>query len=102
MEYKIKIILHSGSKGIIRGIDRTDGRYPMRIGRIVDLELKNITVGEPLYLKYVKDSDGSDYHGVLCISRVVNFDCTYDKSSNWIKIETLNSIFILKALFLEN
>ena len=100
MEYKIKRILHS--KGISRGIDRLDGRYPMRIGRIVDLELKNITVGEPLYLKYVKDSDGSDYHGVWCTSRVVNFDCTYDKSGNWIKIETLNSIFILKALFLEN
>ena len=101
MEYKIERILHSGSKGL-RGADRLDGRYQIRIGRTVDLELKNITVGEPLYLKYIKDADGSDYHGILCTSRVVNFDCICNKSGDWIKIETLNSIFILQALFLDN
>lgn len=101
MEYKIEQILHSGSKRL-RGTGRLDGRYPLRIGRIVDLELKNITVGEPLYLKYIKDSDGSDYHGILRTSKVVDFDCICNKSGDWIKIETLNSIFILQALFLEN
>lgn len=101
MEYKIERILHSGSKGLI-GTGRLDGRYPMRIGRTVDLELKNITVGEPLYLKYIKDSDGSDYHGILRTSKVVDFDVVYSESGDWIKIETLNSIFILKPSFIEN
>lgn len=101
MEYKIERILHSGSKGLRRA-DRLDGRYPMRLGRTVDLELKNITVGESLYLKYIKDPDGSDYHGILRTSKVVDFNVVYSESGDWIKIEILNSIFILQALFLEN
>jgi len=86
MEYKIERILHSGSKGL-RGADRLDGRYQMRIGRTVDLELKNITVGESLYLKYIKDPDGSDYHGILRTSKVVDFDVVYSESGDWIKLK---------------
>lgn len=60
--YKIKSIAHSGTKGT-RGLPRTDGRYPLRVGRTVRLDIEHITVGIPLILEYVKDENGNDYSG---------------------------------------
>lgn len=60
--YKIKSISHSGTKGI-RGLPRTDGRYHLRVGRTVRLDMEHITVGIPLILEYVKDENGNDYSG---------------------------------------
>lgn len=53
MEYKITKITHSGTKGE-RGQDRTDGRYPMRIGRTVELDLDNVKLGKPMIINYLK------------------------------------------------
>lgn len=60
--YKIINIAHSGTKGI-RGLPRTDGRYPLRVGRTVKLDMDNIDVGIPLIMEYVKDENGNDYSG---------------------------------------
>lgn len=97
--YRIKSILHSGRKGE-RNTPRTDGRYPLRIGRIIELndDIKNgdIISSMPFTLKYVKDENGNDYRGYyLQTSRVVDWDFVYD---NVIRIETYNSIYELERV----
>lgn len=52
--YQIKSILHTGRKGE-RCTPRTDGRYPLRINRIVELDVHTLAKGFPLILDYVKD-----------------------------------------------
>ena len=88
--YKIKSILHSGRKGEI-GTPRTDGRYPMRIGRIVEFDVKNIEIGYPFYFDYIKDENGNDYTGMYFrTSFVKDWDYVFD---GVIRIETNNSIY---------
>ena len=93
--YKIKSILYSGSKGK-RGTPREDGRYPLRIGRIVELDVKDLKEGIPLILHYVKDENGNDYRGYhLVCSAIKNWDYVYD---NVIRVETNNSIYELEEV----
>lgn len=88
--YKIKSITHSGTKGK-RGLPRIDGRYPLRIGRTVTLDLERITVGIPLILEYVKDENGNDYSGYhLRCSIVQGIHFAGDKVGC---IETNNTIY---------
>lgn len=88
--YKIKSILHGGRKGE-RGTPRTDGRYLMRIGRIVEFDVKNIVIGYPFVWEYIKDENGNDYSGLyFTTSFVKDWDYVYD---NVIRIETNNSIY---------
>lgn len=92
--YKIVRIAHTGTKGK-KGIDRTDGRYPFRIGRIVSLVPEIVKRGYPLYLSYLFDSDGSVMHDkVLKTSMVKNV--TVD--GNRVIIETENSMFELEKV----
>lgn len=94
-QYKIKSILHSGRKGK-RGTPREDGRYPLRIGRIVELDTKYLKEGIPLILDYIKDENGNDYRGYhLICSTIKDWDYVYD---NRIRIETNNSIYELEEV----
>lgn len=96
--YKIIRITHTDTKGK-RGTDRTDGRYPFRIGRIVSLIPKYIISGCPLYVNYLFDSDGSVMHDkVLRTSMVKNV--TVD--GNRVVIATENSIFELEKMNVSN
>ena len=89
MKYKIINISHTEKSGE-RGEPRKDGRYPLRIGRIVDLDFQQIRVGEPINLNYLLDTDGSDYGGKhLITSSVANLN----KLERKLIIETVNSIF---------
>ena len=93
--YKIKSILHSGRKGE-RNTPREDGRYPLRIGRIVELDVNNLIEGISLVLDYVTDEKGNDYRGYcLQCSRIVDWDYIYE---NRICIETNNSIYELEEV----
>ena len=90
--YRIKSIAHSGRKGV-RGLPRTDGRYPVRIGRIVsDIPLDAETsIGKPLVLSYVKDENGNDYSRYyLHCSLIIGIHNVLDEL---ICIETLNTIY---------
>ena len=89
MEYKIKRITHSGTCGD-RGTDRTDDRYPQRIGRTVDLEMDFIKPGLPLFVKYIKNTDGSDMIGKALRTSYVVSVCTCE---NIVRVETRNSVF---------
>ena len=87
MLYKIKSIKHSGTCGE-RDTERTDGRYPLRIDRVVKLGC--IEIGYPLIIQYVRDSDGTSMEfSLLKTSNVKNYIISDDEMS----IETENSIF---------
>ena len=93
--YQIKSILHTGRKGE-RDTPRTDGRYPLRINRIVELDVRTLAKGFPLILDYVKDENGNDYRGMsLNCSLIKDWDYVFD---NRIKIETNNSIYELEEV----
>ena len=88
--YRIKSILHSGVDGE-RGTHRTDGRYPLRINRIVEFDEKDIVCGERFCLNYVTDENGNDYRGwYKRTSYVVDWDYVFD---NRIRIETYRTIY---------
>ena len=94
-QYKIKSILHNGNIEK-RNIPRTDGRYPLRIGRIVELDTKDIVTGVPLFFHYIKDENGNDYSDFyLQTSMVKDWDYVFD---NRIQIETRNSIYELEEV----
>lgn len=91
MEYIIKSIKHSGRKGL-RGTDRTDGRYPDRIGRVVELEPTECEIGFPFMLNYIRLADGSDYSNMyLHCSRLVNIRASVDYEL--VLVETLNTLY---------
>lgn len=93
--YKIESVLHSGTKGK-RGEKREDGRYPLRVGRIVLLDQEEVEIGKPLVLDYVTDENGNDYSGhYLFCSRVKEKHVLPD---GILQIETGNSIYVLKAI----
>lgn len=98
MTYKIKRILHSGTFGE-RGTSRTDGRYPLRIGRTCRLRLDRIENGWPMVVYYLTDTDGSDYSGnYMVTSTVVGM---IDLPSSLL-VETQNSIFEFEKMESQN
>lgn len=88
--YKIKSIRHSGTKGT-RGLERTDGRYPIRVGRIVRLDLNRLSVGNPLILDYVKDENGNDYSGYVLQCSIIRG--IHAVSERLFCVETNNTIY---------
>lgn len=91
--YKIKRILHTGIDGE-RNTPRIDGRYPMRIGRIVQLSKANIVINEPFWLRYVCDENGNDYSGMAKrTSYVVDCKITRDDQKEYIILETYRTIY---------
>lgn len=95
MLYKIASIKHSGTCGK-HGTERTDGRYPLRIGRVVDLDVDYIEIGFPLVLRYIRDSDGSPMRfNLLKTSDVVQVTSVGELLINslGVIVETENSIF---------
>ena len=99
MLYKIESIKHS--RGTLKGLDRQDDRYPMRIGRIISLDIDDILIDFPLIIKYVRDSDGTPMRNlVLRTSFVKSFEYIKDENGviNWINIVTENSIYKFKRV----
>jgi len=76
------------------GNNRTDGRYPLRIGRLCkEPEIERDGIGPYAYLYYLENADGSDYSGkVMCTSYITKIEKTKEE----MKIETNNSIYYLK------
>jgi hypothetical protein len=97
MLYKIASIKHS--KGELKGLDRQDDRYPIRIGRIIDLDINDILIDFPLIIRYVRDSDGTPMRWmILRTSPVKSFEYIKDKNGEiaCINVETENSIYEFK------
>ena len=68
---------------------RTDGRYPIRIGSEVNFAFYEPTVGNVMYLEYVKDNEGNPKEGVIRTSNIYNIE----ETDNEIIVETRNSIY---------
>lgn len=70
------------------GVPRTDGRYPIRIGRIC---LKPVPILDcPMCIEYLENADGSDYSGRYLQTSSVERVSEHD---NVIEVETKNSIY---------
>lgn len=95
MECKIERITHSGTMGE-RGTERADGRYPLRIGRIVNLDIKNIKIGHPIIAEYIKDSDSSDFTWKYLLTSPV---IKTIETTGTISIETMDSIFEFRKIW---
>lgn len=74
------------------GNDRIDGRYPRRIGCVV--EEYQIALSHPMLLDYIRDNEGNEKMGCLRTSVVEG----YSKSFNDLKVYTSNSIYYLKEI----
>ena len=99
MLYKIESIKHS--RGTLKGLDRQDDRYPMRIGRIISLDIDDILIDFPLIIKYVRDSDGTPMRNLVLRTSLVN-SLEYIKDKNGyidcINVVTENSIYKFKRV----
>lgn len=89
MLYKITKITHTGTSGE-KGTNRTDGRYPLRIGRVVEMVFPLIEVGIPMTINYVYDADGTPLrfqclHTSVVVSKI--------KNNKKVVITTRNSVF---------
>lgn len=81
---KIKNITHAETNET-----RTDGRYPIRIGSEVNFAFYEPTVGDVMYLEYVKDNEGNPKEGVIRTSIVYDVK----RIENEIIVKTKNSIY---------
>lgn len=95
MLYKIVSIKHS--KGELKGLDRQDNGYLIRIGRIISLDINDILIDFPLLIKYVRDSDGTPMRWIMPLrtSFVKSFKYVKDNNEDvtYINVETQNSIY---------
>lgn len=93
MEYEIIGIAHS-RPGNVLWEPRTDGRYPMRIGRVINMDRSRIVENESAILAYIRDADGSPYDGYLHTSVVQDVQ----EIGDMLFIMTLNSIYALRKV----
>lgn len=94
--YRITKVLHSGVDGE-RETPRTDGRYPLRVGRIVLINKQDLHIGHSFWLQYVVDENGKPLHGSYKrTSYVVRWECCSnleDTLVNKLRIETYRTIY---------
>ena len=77
---------------------RTDGRYPLRIGRIVKEPKPHI--GIPMFVEYIRNADGSDYSGMtLRTSRVCG---SFINEKYNLVVETMNSVYEFEPIKAES
>ena len=86
--YKIIDIKHKGTNQT-----RTDGRYPIRIGSIIEFYIEP-TVNQCGFLSYVYDNEGNNKEGILRTSIIDKLEYIENK----IIITTCNSIYILEKI----
>ena len=70
---------------------RTDGRYPLRIGSVIEFYIEP-TVNQCGFLVYIYDNKGNSRDGVLRTSIIDKIEY----SENKMIITTCNSIYILE------
>ena len=94
MLYKIKQILHTGTCGDF-GTERTDGRYPKRIGRVVEIDSNKLQVDRSMVIRYVRESDGTPIEGLYLFTSYI---ISISENINKLKVTTLNSIYIFERV----
>ena len=80
----------------IKGNTRTDGRYPLRIGSIIEFVYPFIPMKDMVALcSYIKDNEGNEKQGTLKTSTVQKI-YNDELDDTILIIETLNSVYFLK------
>lgn len=74
------------------GVPRTDGRYPSRVGSVV--EIVALDIGRPLELRYVIDAKGNDKTSYLIAGTIVKLES--DLGLKTIIVTTKNSVYTLE------
>ena len=87
--YRVKEILHNGTNGE-RNTPRTDGRYPLRIGRLCNVYVKERF---PMIIEWITDENGDDYSGFSIRTSTVSECKRRDKA---LYVYTLNSIYVFE------
>ena len=94
-KWKMKSIKHSGTCGE-RGTDRQEPYYLARNNCTVEFEISELKIGYPVVLYY---SPKEEYHGNgILTSKLSKFEEYKENGEVFIKIETENSIFLMKAV----
>jgi hypothetical protein len=88
VNYLYRIEMITGSDGE----ERTDGRYPLRKGCIVNIT--HLQSGEVMILEYIKDNKGNPKEGYLRTSLVDD----YEDYVSVVTVYTMNSGYYLKKL----
>jgi len=74
------------------GLERTDGRYPLRKGCTGNIYYLNS--GDVVIFEYIKDNEGNDKSGYLRTSTVDD----YEEYENGVIVYTLNSVYYLQKV----
>lgn len=74
------------------GNDRTDGRYPKRIGRICNKPFARI--GLRMEIEYIAEPDGTQYHKFLYTSNVIQ---VIEQGGN-LTVTTKNSVYYFEKI----
>lgn len=92
-EYRIVDILDVNTRQT-----RTDGRYPLRIGRIV--KKPRVHIGVATTIEYLRNADGSDYSGMYLRTSIVCGSFINEKGN--LVVETVNSAYEFEPLMAES
>ena len=79
MKYRIAKILHNGTAGA-KGTERTDGEYPDRKGKIVEVNFDNWHIGSRILMPYIVDEDDVLYGKMLDTSGAERIEKNSDGS----------------------
>lgn len=74
------------------GLERTDGRYPLRKGCIGKMYL--LDCGKPMIFEYIKNNQGNNKSGYLRTSVVDDYEL-YDNGAT---VYTMNSVYYFKTV----
>jgi hypothetical protein len=74
------------------GIDRLDGRYPLRIGCTGEIAI--LKEGFCMFFEYISDQHGNPKEGALRTSTVTD----YRVENKLVIVNTLNSEYVLEEL----
>ena len=74
------------------GVQRTDGRYPSRVGSVV--EILSLDIGKPMELQYVLDANGNEKTSYLYTGKIVKIES--EIGLNKIVVTTSNSVYTLE------
>ena len=82
MLYRVESIKH------LDGINRLDGRYPLRIGRVFEF-MEPPQYLRCMYIQWLEDADGSPYHGYFRTSMVR----LIEQHGKTMIVTTMNSVY---------
>lgn len=74
------------------GNPRTDGKYPLRIGRTCTKP--DVRIGAPMIIQWVSKQDGTPYFGELMTSMAI---AVLERADS-LKVTTRNSIYTFKKV----